>query len=82
MKKVTVHHIHHVLNGLELPQSHFGANRTIITYLCYIRLASARFGYFVWHGYGRVYTCIYIYLNSRTKLETLVWRLMKGLARN
>ena len=22
------------------------------------------------------------YLNSRTKFETLVWRLMKGLARN
>ena len=29
-----------------------------------------------------IYIYIYIYINSRTKFETLVWRLMKGLARN
>ena len=38
--------------------------------------------------YIYIYMYIYIplhthdYLNSRTKFETLVWRLMKGLARN
>ena len=33
-----------------------------------------------------IYVYIYIhthdYLNSKTKFETLVWRLMKGVARN
>ena len=32
--------------------------------------------------YGQIPLHTHDYLNSKTKFETLVWRLIKGLARN